>query len=392
MLVFVQTPVGATANRTNAVLDKVQDHFLDSEKQAGRLGVHGAGLQLQRHRTERRHRLRAAQGLGRAQVAQTRASRRSPGAPGAPFSQIKDALVYPIVPPAVTELGTSAGLRFLSEGRQRPRPRGADRGAQPAARHGLEGQAADRRAPERLGGFAAVPARHRRRSAPARSACRWTQVNETLALAWGGRYIDDFIDRGKRQARVRPGRCAVSHEARGLQPLVRAQQCRQDGAGVRVLAARTGNTARRELERFNGVSAVEINGEAAPGVSSGRGDEGDARSSSAKLPPGYSRRLDRPVLPGARRRRADADAVHAVADRRVPVRSPRCTRAGSCRSRSCWRCRWASSARCSRRRLRGLERDIYFQVGMLTTIGLASKNAILIVEFAKLNVDAGHEA
>ena len=39
--------------------------------------------------------------------------------------------------------------------------------------------------------------------------------------------------------------------------------------------------------------------------------------------------------------------------------------------------------------LRGLERDVYFQVGMLTTIGLASKNAILIVEFAKLNMDAG---
>jgi multidrug efflux pump len=41
--------------------------------------------------------------------------------------------------------------------------------------------------------------------------------------------------------------------------------------------------------------------------------------------------------------------------------------------------------------MRGLERDIYFQVGMLTTIGLASKNAILIVEFAKLNLDAGME-
>jgi multidrug efflux pump len=39
--------------------------------------------------------------------------------------------------------------------------------------------------------------------------------------------------------------------------------------------------------------------------------------------------------------------------------------------------------------LRGYERDIYFQVAMLTTIGLASKNAILIVEFAKLNLDAG---
>ena len=39
--------------------------------------------------------------------------------------------------------------------------------------------------------------------------------------------------------------------------------------------------------------------------------------------------------------------------------------------------------------LRGLESDVYFQVGMLTTIGLTSKNAILIVEFAQANVHAG---
>ena len=39
--------------------------------------------------------------------------------------------------------------------------------------------------------------------------------------------------------------------------------------------------------------------------------------------------------------------------------------------------------------LRGMERDIYFQVAMLTTVGLSSKNAILIVEFAKLNMEHG---
>ena len=37
----------------------------------------------------------------------------------------------------------------------------------------------------------------------------------------------------------------------------------------------------------------------------------------------------------------------------------------------------------------GLERDIYFQVAMLTTVGLTSKNAILIIEFAKTNLEGG---
>ncbi len=64
MLVFVQAPVGATAIRTNSVLDKVQDHFLNDEKKTVAVRVHRAGLQFLRFRAERRHRVHPAQGLG----------------------------------------------------------------------------------------------------------------------------------------------------------------------------------------------------------------------------------------------------------------------------------------------------------------------------------------
>ena len=90
----------------------------------------------------------------------------------------------------------------------------------------------------------------------------------------------------------------------------------------------------------------------------------------AQLPAGFDARMDRPVLPGAPVRQPGARALRDLAARRVPVPRRALRELVDPARGDARRCRSASSARCSRPRCSGLTNDIYFQVGLLTTIGL----------------------
>ena len=223
--------------------------------------------------------------------------------------------MFPIVPPAVTELGTSAGFEFYlkDEG-------GKGHDALIAARNQLLGMAAQdkRLTGMRPGGSEDSPQYRLDIDAERASALGVTldNVNDTLALAWGGRYIDDFIDRGKLK------RVYVQGDAPfRMQPAdFDRWYVRSDtGTMVPISAFTTAHWeyGSPELDRFNGVPAVDINGEAAHGVSSGTAMKA-IEEIVAKLPARLPDRLDRAVLPGARRRRTDADPLYDVGDHRVP--------------------------------------------------------------------------
>ena len=384
MMVFVQTPVGATAIRTNKVLDQVQDHFLDREHGlvdtiftvegfsfSGTGQNSGIGFLMLKDWDQRP---RADQSV--AAVA---------GRAWMPFSQIKDGLVFPIVPPAVTELGNSSGFDFYlkDEG-------GAGHQALIAARDELLGALSkdQRLNGVRFNGSQDSPQYRLDIDAGQASALGVSldEVNDTLAMAWGGRYIDDFIDRGKVK------RVYVQADAPfRMNPedfnlwYVRSSAGRM--VPIPAFTAAHWEFGPPQLQRYNGVAAMNINGAAAPGVSSGTAMK-IVEDAAAKLPAGF-----RVEFTGQsyQERAAGAQtpilytmslivvflALAALYESwMMPIPILLAVPLGIIGAV------FATA-------LRGLERDIYFQVGMLTTIGLASKNAILIVEFAKLNLDAG---
>jgi multidrug efflux pump len=384
MMVYVQGPVGATANRTSKVLDKVQDHFLDHESRlvdsvftvqgfsfSGTGQNAGVGFVLLKDWDLRP---RADQSV--AAVA---------GRAWGPFSQIRDGMVFPIVPPAVTELGNTSGFDFFLKDEA-----GLGHQALIDARNQLLGMLSQ---DKRLNGVrpngSEDSPQYRLDIDAGRAAAlgvNMDEVNDTLAIAWGGRYIDDFIDRGKvkrvyMQAdapfRMNPGdfnRWYVRGAASQMVP-------------VSAFTSAHWEFGSPELQRYNGVAAVNINGDAAPGVSSGAAMK-IVEQAAGKLPPGFHVEW---TGQSYQERAAGAQtpilytmsliivflALAALYESWVmPIPILLAVPLGIIGA-------VIATA------LRGLERDIYFQVGMLTTIGLASKNAILIVEFAKLNLDAG---
>ncbi len=386
MLVFVQAPVGATAIRTRQVLDKVQDHFLDTESKlvdsvftvqgfsfSGSGQNAGIGFILLKDWDLRP---RADQSVG---AVAARA--------WMPFSQIRDGLVFPIVPPAVSELGNSTGFDFYlkDEG-------GGGHEALLAARDQLLGLLSK---DARLNGVRANGSedspQYRLDIDAARASTLGVsldEVNDTLAMAWGGRYIDDFIDRGKVKRvyvqadapfRMNPEDFNLWYVRSTVGKMV----------PVPAFTAAHWEFGSPELERYNGVAAFNINGQAAPGVSSGTAMK-IVEDTAARLPAGfrvewtgqsYEERAagtQTPILYTMSLVIVFLALAALYESWVMPIPILLAVPLGIIGAV------FATS-------LRGLERDIYFQVGMLTTIGLASKNAILIVEFAKLNMDAGTE-
>ena len=204
-------------------------------------------------------------------------------------------------------------------------------------------------------------------------------INATLSTAWGGQYIDDFIDRGRVKRvflqadapfRMVPEdflRWSVRNRQGEMVPFSSFASSRWEFGSPR-------------LERYNGVPAMEIMGEAAPGVSSGtpwRRWSGWWRSCR-----GASGRVDGAVVPGARGGRPDAAALHALAAHRVPVPGGHVRELdhpdGGAAGGAAGHPRHGAGERAAgdgaRRLLPGGDADHG---------GLSSKNAILIVEFAR---------
>jgi multidrug efflux pump len=301
----------------------------------------------------------------------------------AAFSQIREAMVFAFVPPAVLELGTASGFNVQLQDRA-----GLGHDALIGARNQFLGLAAQ---DKRLVGVRPngqedvaeyqLDIDHAKAGALGVSVA---DINDTLATAWGGAYINDFIDRG----RIKKVYLQADAEAR-MKPEDLAKWYVRNRQGEMVplsaFASARWVYGSPRLERFNGQSSLELQGQAAPGLSSG--DAMDAvEEIIAKLPAGIGYEWSGTSYE-ERRSGSQAPALYALSllvvflclaalyeSWSVPFSVMLVVPLGV------FGALLAASGR-------GLSNDVYFQVALLATVGLSSKNAILIVEFAKLQME-----
>jgi len=379
MFVQVQMPTNTSAARTQVVLNEVRDYLLEEEgglidsaytvngfNFAGR-GQSSGMLFIGLKPWEERTGADDTTIFALAQRLQARAS------------QIKDGTVIAIVPPAILELGNAMGFDFYLQDRV-----GLGHEKLIAARDQfLQLAAADPvLANVRPNGMNDEP---QYQIVIDKEKARALQVsisdiNNTMSSAWGASYINDFIDRGRVKKVYVQGEISsrISPEDFSKWYVRNAK-----GEMVKFSSFAHGywTYGSPKLERFNGVPAVEIQGEPAPGYSSGDAMQAVARI-IAKLPEGVGLQYTG-ISYEERLSGSQAPALYAISVLIVFLCLAALYESWSVPLAVILVVPLGVIGAVLATLGRGLANDVFFQVGLLTTVGLSAKNAILIVEFAK---------
>ncbi|MGY0798766.1 efflux RND transporter permease subunit [Lysobacter sp. A286] len=382
----VLAPVGATQERTMESMEKLENYFLEDEKdnvesvfsvQGFSFGGSGqnngmAFVKLKDWGERTSDDASATAIAGRAMVG---------------LAGIQDAFAFAFAPPAIPELGTAAGFTFYLKDNA---AQGHD--ALIAARNQLLGAAAQ--SPVlvnvRPNGQEDSPQLRLDIDQEKASALGLStaNINSTLSAAWGGQYIDDFIDRG----RVKRVMLQADAPFR-MVPEDFNQWSVRNNAGEMVPFSAFGTSrwayGSPRLERYNGVSAVQIQGEAAPGESSGEAMD-TIETLAAQLPEGFA--IEWTGLSYQEREAgAQTPLLYTLSLLIVFLCLAALYESWTIPTAVLMVAPLGILGTVLAASLSGMERDVYFQVAMLTTVGLTSKNAIMIITFAKDYMAEGME-
>jgi multidrug efflux pump len=385
MFVQVTTPPGATSERTAKVLAQVSDYLLDQEKVsvksvfaingfsfAGRgqnSGLAFVSMNPWDKRTGAKNRVQAV-----AQRAQ-----------GYFSSHIHDAQAFAFAPPAVLELGNATGFDFeLLDSANH----GHD--ALIAARNQLLGAAAgnSKLAQVRPNGSEDEPQYRFDIDWEKASALgiTLTDINNTLSAGWGSQYVNDFIDRG----RVKKVFIQGEPRSRMLPDDLTAWFVRNANGQMvpfSSFANATWISGSPKLERYNGVPSAELLGAPAAGQSTGAALD-IMEQLAKKLPQGFD--FQWTGLSYEERLAGSLTLVlYAISLVVVFLCLAALYESWSIPVAVMLVVPLGIFGAVLATMLRGLDNDVFFQVGLLTTVGLSAKNAILIVEFAKDGYDNG---
>ena len=382
----IQLPAGATQERTVQVIRQIEQHFLERETKtvdaiitvagfsfAGRgqnMGI--AFVKLKDWKLRKSPDLKAPAVAGRAMQA---------------FSQIRDGLAFAFSPPAVVELGQANGFDFQLQDRG-----GLGHDQLMEARNQLLGMAMknSKLIAVRPNGQDDSP-QFKLDIDDVRAGAlgvSLSDVNSVLATAWGSSYVNDFIQNG----RVKKVYLQSDAKYRMLPEDINSWYVSNKSGQMVPFSAFA--TARWQygsprLERYNGIPSVEIMGQAAPGVSTGEA-MAEMEKMAAQLPPGIGYEWTG-LSYEEKQAGKQAPALYAISLLVVFLSVAALYESWTIPFVNLLMLPLGLVGAVTAVTLRGLPDDVYLQIGLLTTLGLSTKNAILIIQFIKAQLHEGHE-